>query len=94
MNQFQQFSLVSGFPSPFTFGLAALIWSSFSSDVYNSAISPDASKSLMYTKNLSFVIYASVNKKSIPSSLIPVLKYKVYKSALKSPIPYVAWIVI
>lgn len=47
MNQPQQFSLVSGLPSALHFGLAALIYNSFSSEVYNSAISPDASKSLI-----------------------------------------------
>lgn len=49
MYQFQQLvlSLESTFPSDFIFPLIALIISSFYSDVYNSAISPEASKSLI-----------------------------------------------
>ncbi len=55
-NQFQQFSLVSGLPSPLTFPLTLFIIASFSSNVYKSAISPEDNKSFIYTKNLSFVI--------------------------------------
>jgi len=47
INQFQQLSLVSGLPSPFTFPLTAFIITSFSSKVYNSAISPDDNKSFI-----------------------------------------------
>jgi hypothetical protein len=55
-NHYQQFSLVSGNPSPFTLALTLLIIASFSSKVYKSAISPEDNKSLIYTKNLSLVI--------------------------------------
>jgi len=48
----------------------------------------------MNTKNLSFVIYPSVNKNKIPSSLTPDLLYMTYKSFFKSFMPYVDDIII
>ena len=47
MKKFQQLSLESTLPSAFTLGLTLLMMTSFSSDVYNSATSPDDNKSLI-----------------------------------------------
>jgi hypothetical protein len=44
---------------------------SSSSAANRSAISPDESKSLIDTRNLSFVIYPSVNRNIRPVSLTP-----------------------
>jgi len=47
MNHYQQFSLVSGIPSALTLDRTLLMIPSFSSEVYRSAISPEAKRSLI-----------------------------------------------
>ena len=56
MKNFQQLSFESKIPSLLTAGLTLFTIPSKSSAANKSAISPDESKSLRYTKNLSFVI--------------------------------------
>mmetsp|Transcript_47093 Transcript_47093/g.87783 ORF Transcript_47093/g.87783 Transcript_47093/m.87783 type:complete len:248 (-) Transcript_47093:2544-3287(-) len=71
MKKSQQFSRVSSRPAPFTSPRMALMISSLSSMGNRSGTSPDASRSLMNTRNFSSVICESVNSHMTPSPLSP-----------------------
>lgn len=71
MKKDQQFSRVSCSPAPFTSFLTPLITFSSSSSTNSSGISPEASRSLMRTKNLSSGTCASVRRKTVPTFFRP-----------------------
>ena len=87
MKKFQQLSFESTIPSLLTAGLTLLTIPSTSSAAKRSAISPDESKSLRYTRNLSLVIYPSVKRNISPSSLTPAFMYMFWRSVLRSFMP-------
>lgn len=80
----QQFSLVSCMPAPFTSLRIPLMTFSSSSSANNSGISPEASKSLITTRNLSSGTWASVRRNTVPTPFRPALMYSWAKSAYMS----------
>mmetsp|Transcript_85642 Transcript_85642/g.242537 ORF Transcript_85642/g.242537 Transcript_85642/m.242537 type:complete len:203 (-) Transcript_85642:1834-2442(-) len=87
MKKVQRFSGVSWMPAPLQPLRTALRMASFSSTAYRSAMSPEAKRSLMKTRNFSLVICPSVNKNITPSSLTPALLYIAWRSVFRSLMP-------
>ena len=81
MKNDQQFSRVSMIPAPFTSFLTPLITFSSSSSANSSGISPEASRSLMSTRNFSSGTCASVSRKTVPMFFRPALMYSWARSA-------------
>ena len=84
MKNFQQFSLVSWIPAPFTSFLSKVTIFSTSSSENKSGISPDAKRLLIKTKNFSSATWASVIRNTVPKFFTPVFWYKFAKSIFKS----------
>ena len=79
----QQLSAVSTWPLAFTAPRMALQISSLSSWGNRSGMSPEASRSLMNTRNSSLVICASVKRNVTPSPFTPAFLYIFWRSSLK-----------
>lgn len=73
MKKDQQFSRVSIIPAPLTSFLIPFITFSNSSSANRSGISPDASRSLINTRNFSSGTCASVRRNTVPMFLRPAL---------------------
>ena len=69
----QQFSLVSCMPALFTSFLTPLMMLSYSSPANRSGISPEASRSLINTRNFSSGTWAWVSRNNVPIFVSPVL---------------------
>ena len=81
MKKDQQFSLVSCKPAPFTSLRIPLMTFSSSSSANNSGISPEASRSLITTRNFSSGTWASVRRNTVPTPFRPALMYNWARSA-------------
>lgn len=75
MKNFQQFSLVSRRPAPFTSLRTPEMMFSTSSSGKRSGISPDASMSLISTRKFSLATCASVIRNMIPTFFKPAFRY-------------------
>mmetsp|Transcript_146757 Transcript_146757/g.471077 ORF Transcript_146757/g.471077 Transcript_146757/m.471077 type:complete len:203 (-) Transcript_146757:7572-8180(-) len=87
MKYIHKFSGVSWMPAPLQPLRTPLRMASFSSLAYRSAMSPEAKRSLMKTRNFSLVIWPSVKRNSTPSSFTPALLYMACRSVLRSFMP-------
>lgn len=81
MKNDQQFSLVSWIPAPLTSLRTPLMTFSRSSSANRSGISPEASKSLITTRNFSSGTWASVRRNTVPTPFRPALIYNWARSA-------------
>mmetsp|Transcript_14317 Transcript_14317/g.34861 ORF Transcript_14317/g.34861 Transcript_14317/m.34861 type:complete len:271 (-) Transcript_14317:8417-9229(-) len=88
MKKSHRLSGVSMMPACFTSLRTALHMLSLSSGVMRSGINPLDSRSLMYTRNLSLMIWPSVMRKVTGIPFTPALTYSARRSVLNSVIPY------
>ena len=84
----QQLSRVSARPRLLTSPRMLLMMSSLSSAGKRSGMSPEASRSLMNTRNFSLMTWLSVMRNTMPSSLRPARLYIFCRSSLRLVTPY------